>query len=240
MNAHARSIAPEKGDKHRRSMIAKVHVARQQLAIDEDDYRQIILDESGQTSLAKCEDKQLELVIGRLKKLGFQPLPSKRSKGAAQHPMARKARAMWISLYQLGVVRNSGEEALEAFAKRQLKCDKLVWARQSDAYRLIEALKAMAERAGWRQNDDNGKRLPPYKLKIGLCRQILFRLQELQVVPIHWDLKTTAWRLCGERLPDPLTSTGEQGEAYSRLAEALGRKLREASPELNTAQDDAS
>ncbi|MFX8708345.1 regulatory protein GemA, partial [Acinetobacter baumannii] len=69
------------------------------------------------------------------------------------HPMARKARALWISLHKLGVVHNPSEQALEAFAKRQLGCEKLVWARQSDAYRLIEALKSMAERAGWRQHN---------------------------------------------------------------------------------------
>ncbi|HVY35592.1 MAG TPA: phage protein GemA/Gp16 family protein, partial [Caulobacteraceae bacterium] len=44
------------------------------------------------------------------------------------------------------------EHALEAFAKRQLGVDAMQWADQSMGYRLIEALKAMAERAGWSQD----------------------------------------------------------------------------------------
>lgn len=59
---------------------------------------------------------------------------------------------MWISLHQLGVVRNAEETALEAFAARQLHVERLQWADQGQVYKLIEALKAMAERAGWSQD----------------------------------------------------------------------------------------
>src|SRR3546814_16890334 len=52
----------------------------------------------------------------------------------------------------LGVVRDPSESALEAFAARQLNVEQLQWADQGRVYKLIEALKAMAERAGWSQN----------------------------------------------------------------------------------------
>jgi phage gp16-like protein len=39
---------------------------------------------------------------------------------AADHPFAAKARALWISLYHLGAIDNPSEQALEAFARRQL------------------------------------------------------------------------------------------------------------------------
>jgi hypothetical protein len=67
-------------------------------------------------------------------------------------PLALKARAMWKSLWNLGAVRSGDERALEAFAKRQLGVDRLQWADAAIAYRLIEALKGMAERAGWPQD----------------------------------------------------------------------------------------
>ena len=57
-----------------------------------------------------------------------------------------------VSLHQLGVVRDPSEGALESFGRRQLGVDRLQWADEGQAYRLIEALKAMAERAGWDQN----------------------------------------------------------------------------------------
>jgi len=100
-------------------------------------------------------------VLDELKAKGWKPtvIPGGRSgaapvarRSAADSPVALKARALWISLHQLGVVRDGSDRALEAFAKRQLKVDRLQWADQSLAYKLIEALKAMAERAGWSQD----------------------------------------------------------------------------------------
>ena len=127
----------DRGNQHRRAMIAKINIARQQLAMDEDEYRQGLLDQTGHLSLRECSDRELDRMLDWLKRKGFRPLPGKK---AADHPMARKARALWISLYHLGAVHNPAEQALEAFAQRQLKCERLNWARQSDSYLLIEAL----------------------------------------------------------------------------------------------------
>jgi len=238
--AHARAARPAQFDRltqHRRAMIAKVNIARHQLAMDEDDYRQLLLDTTGRLSLKECDDRQLEAMIARLKSKGFQPLPRKGAAPAAQHPMARKARALWISLFHLGVVHNQAEEALEAFARRQLGCDRLVWARQSDAFRLVEALKAMAERAGWRQRGIDGKKLSPLVLKSHLCEVILARLKELGVAADGWSLETAAFRLCGIEIgqADRLFAA----EELDRLAAALGARLREAVPHAATAEDDA-
>jgi len=212
---------------HRRAVTAKVHVAKKQLVMNDDDYRQIILDESGQMSLKACSDKQVERVLDRLTALGFKPLPKKGSRAGAQHPMAKKARALWISLHHLGVIENPSEQALEAFAKRQLNCERLVWARQSDAYRLIEALKAMAKRSGWsQQSPATGKRLSTRELQHHLCEVILGRLKAGDAVPADWSIDAAAWRLCG--IDTSRTEGGFSTEAYARLAAALGAKLRDA------------
>ncbi len=225
----ARPAQFDRSSQHRRAMIAKVNVARHQLSMVEDDYRQLLFDTTGQTSLKTCSDAQLERMIGALKDKGFRPLPKAGGKPAAQHPMARKARALWISLHHLGAVRNPSEEALEAFAKRQLGCEKLVWARQSDAYRLIEALKAMAKRAGWLQNDPaTGKPLPVQRLQLHLCEVILGKLKLAEAIPTAWTIDLAAWRLCGieTRRDRPF-----EVEDYARLAKALGDELRRLAPQ---------
>lgn len=204
---------------HRRGLIAKIHVAKKQLRIAEDDYRQILLDETGRLSLTECDERGLEKVVGRLKRIGFHPAPMPSRKGVATHPMARKARALWISLHHLGVVKNPSEEALEAFAKRQLGCDRLVWAKQSDAFRLIEALKDMAARNGWPQ----GARPSVAQLQEGLCLAILEKLKAAKMVPDDWSLDTAAWRLCGIETAKP---GGFTVDDYAGLAKALGDKLR--------------
>ncbi len=219
----ARPAQFDRASQHRRSMIAKIHIAKKQLGMDEDDYRQILFDETDKDSLTQCSEAQLEAVIKRLQAKGFRPIPKKGSKASAQHPMARKARALWISLHHLGAVHNPSELALEAFAKRQLGCDRLVWARQSDAYRLIEALKAMAVRHGWRQTDLEGRKLSVLVLQTHLCEVILAKLKEAGDVPADWTIDIAAWRLCGI---ETRRETAFSVEDYASLAAALGRKLR--------------
>lgn len=138
-----------------RPAVVKVKIACKELAIEDGDYRTMLQRLTGRTSATECTDAQLGLVLDELKAKGWKPrvaAKSKRPASPAAHPLARKARALWISLHQLGEVRNPSEAALEAFAKRQLGVDRLRWAVPSEGAALIEALKSMAERAGWSQD----------------------------------------------------------------------------------------
>jgi phage gp16-like protein len=226
------NAAPAQFDRsatRRRAMLAKIHVARKQLQLDEDDYRQILLDETGRTSAGDCTEAELERALKRFEAKGFKPLPKAGgAQGAgrpAQHPVARKARALWISLYHLGAVRSPDEKALEAFAKRQLGCERLVWANQSHGYRLIEALKAMAARHGWPQVDANGNAWTVMKLKENLCQAILWKLKGADVIPADWTIDIAAFRLCGI---EPGANGPITAEGYDTIANALGKKLRAA------------
>lgn len=211
--------------KRRNAMLGKVHVARKALALNEDDYRNILMQETGHDSAKHCTEQQLERVLGRFEALGWKPLPKANGKGVAQNPMARKARALWISLYHLGWARSRDEKALEAFAKRQIGCERLVWAKQSDGYKLIEALKKRAEIEGWAQTDASGNNLSPLKLNEGLCEAILAKLVKIGEARPDWTLNTAAWRLCGVELG----AEGPMGaEDYQTLAQQLGAKLRAA------------
>ena len=204
----------------RRSMIAKIKIAQKQLAMAEDDYRAALFSTTGKMGLTSCSDAQLGKMLDFMKSKGWSALPKNQ---AASHPMAKKARALWISLYHLGVVHNSSEQALEAFAKRQLKCERMVWARQSDAYKLIEALKGMADRAGWTQhNRVTQKHLTPRQLQASLCELILVRLKDAGIAPANWSLEDAQWKLCGIEQAEAWTA-----EDFARLAAALGEKLRQ-------------
>lgn len=216
------------GSQRRRSMLGKIHVARKQLeplGLDEDSYRELLFNTTGKISLTQCTDAQLAEVIDTLKAKGFRSLPSSAGKSAAQHPLARKARAMWISLHQLGVIHHPGEPALEAFAKKTLHCDRLAWAKQSHGPVMIEALKNMAERHGWKQTDHKGKPLGRLGLQESLCKAIVQRLKDIDEIPDEWSLDVTAMRLCGIKTACMAPFTVEQ---YHNLATALGAILRPA------------
>lgn len=223
VNAAPARFAP---NARRRAMQAKIHVAKKELQLADDDYRQILLDAAGRTSSADCTEAELERVLKRLGEIGFKPV-SKNAHSArpAQHPVARKARALWISLYHLGAVESPNEKALESFAKRQLKCERLVWADQSQGYKLIEGLKAMAERHGWPQVDANGHAWTVMRLKEHLCEAILAKLKAREIVPAGWTLNDAAFRLCGI---EPGATGPVTAEGYDAIAKALGEKLRAA------------
>jgi phage gp16-like protein len=153
------AVARRQVSSDRRAMLAKVHLAAKELGLDEDTRRDVLERVTGQRSSADCTDAQLDELLREFRRMGWQPRPGRAAAPVARtaapkvasSPIAMKARAMWKSLDNLGAVRNGSEQALEAFAKRQLHVDRLQWADQSQGFRLIEALKAMAEREGWSQ-----------------------------------------------------------------------------------------
>ncbi len=221
---------------YRRSMIAKINIAWKQLRMDEADYRAALAEVTGKKSLTQCSDAQLARMLEWLASKGFRAIQTSgqtgSARGTATHPMARKARALWISLYHLNAVDNPSEQALEAFAKRQLKCEKLVWANQRDAYKLIEALKAWAVRAGWPEAGQNGTAVAPIALQSTLCAAILTKLKAAGIAKPGWDLLGAAMQLCnGPQRPWGLAE-------YQRLAGQLGAVLRTrsdgAQPPLKT------
>jgi hypothetical protein len=141
--------------------------------------------------------------------------------------MALKARAMWISLHQLGAIDNPSEQALEAFAKRQLGVEKLQWANQQLGFKLIEALKAIAERHGWHQGALIGLSANGVvrMLKLRLCDAILAKLKAAGLAAEEWNMKTAAFRLLGME-SDKGSPDFWDSYAIEALAQGLGAKLR--------------
>jgi hypothetical protein len=230
----ARRATFDVAGKDRRLLIAKIHVAKKEMALVDDDYRQMLLDVTGRASSADCTVPELTQMVEAMKQKGFRPKSS--SKGAADHPFAKKARALWISLYHLNAVHNPSEQALEAFARRQLKCERMQWANQAQCYKLIEALKAIAERHGWEQRVTSTFGMKPLPadtalriLKVRLVERIAHLLGERRIVSVNMPLGKIAWHLAGMERDRPV-AMWDLGD-LDLLAKALGQKLRETSGE---------
>lgn len=133
------------------AMLAKVHIARKALGMLEDDYRALLERLTGNRSAKDCTDRQLATLLAEFERMGWRTSGGKARRAVGGSQIARKALAMWISLYQLGAVDDGSDMALEAFGRRQLRVDRLAWADERQGYKLIEALKAMADRHGWDQ-----------------------------------------------------------------------------------------
>lgn len=177
-------------DPRKRSLMAKIHIAKKDLGLSDDDYRAILVEVTGKRSSADLSFLELGKVLDRFKTRGWTPtvkaasdMPAARQRSrSADHPSAKKARALWISLGQLGVVRNPSEPALEAMAARQLGIERLQWANGAHCYALIEALKGMATRAGWDQAiDDSARNASPDASDLTILKRRLATAQAVRL-----------------------------------------------------------
>lgn len=128
----------------RRSMIAKVHVAKKQLSLTEDDYRALLARVTGAASLSAATDLQIAAVLKELERLGWKPKP--RAKPAAQ-PHHRKVFALWGALQRAGGLRDGSAAALRSFVLRQTGVGAVEWLTAAQCNSVTEALKAMVARA---------------------------------------------------------------------------------------------
>lgn len=153
MTTQTRFLTPAKADPRRKPLLGKVHLAKKQLGLDDATYR-AILARHGYQSSADMPVAALVAVIEEFKAKGWQDKPAQAPQRAASPrpladgEMARKIRALWLACYHLGAVQDPSESAIEGFLKRQTGIDKLAWLPGDTAYKVVEALKAMARRKG--------------------------------------------------------------------------------------------
>jgi len=132
----------------RNAMLAKVHIARKDLGMDEETYRAVISRMSnGKADSAKAlSDAALNDLLAEFKRLGWQAKATPRT--AAKDPLAGKVRALWRALANAGVVRDRSEAALRGYVHRMTDKSDLRFCDAREKGRVIESLKQWAAREG--------------------------------------------------------------------------------------------
>lgn len=132
--------------------LAKIHVARKQLGMDEEAYRDMLGRTVGQRTSKGLSEAQCGKVLEEMTRLGFRPAVKRSSDGrrkALEGKFAKKLQALWIAGWNLGIVRNRDDKALLAFVKRQTGLDHTRFLHHAeDGARAIEALKRWLARDG--------------------------------------------------------------------------------------------
>lgn len=229
MSAARKPAAPatyNPAQQRRRGLLAKVHIAKKSLGLSDDDYGAVLLRVTRNASAADCTEQQLEAVVREFEAKGFSAKARPKGVRAADHPGAGKARALWISLHHLGAIGNATEAALETFAKRQLGGSRLQWADQSQVYKLIEALKAIAERHGWGQSLEGvrpGSEIVVLKRRLVLA--LLVKLRTIELVPVDWRVERAAFEFGGIEIASVDTASASELDLIARV---FGEKLRRA------------
>ncbi len=103
----------------RRGMLAKVHVARKELGLTEDAYRDVVQRITGTSSAGAASDAALHRLLGEFKRLGWSPSSRQYGKRRADKAQVRMIYAVWADLAPY--VRAHDDEALRSFAARQTR-----------------------------------------------------------------------------------------------------------------------
>lgn len=135
--------------------IAAIKIEQKKLGLDDDTYRAKLHILTGKTSIKDMTEVERQKVLVNFRGTVTRPAPvhqdGRDGKRRLSGKYLPKMRALWIACYNLGVIDDRRDSALEAFAMgRQLPeiSDMRFVHKASDGASVVEALKGMLARAG--------------------------------------------------------------------------------------------
>lgn len=129
-------------------LIQLIHVAKTQLGLDDELYREVLESCTGKTSSKELTIPQLEAVLNRMKQLGFN-VESKDKTGVenlADDAQSKLIRHLWLQLHAAGQVRNSSEIALAKFVENKVGVSALQFLSTKNADMIITHLRQWCKR----------------------------------------------------------------------------------------------
>ncbi|MCH5051166.1 gp16 family protein [Pectobacterium aquaticum] len=126
---------------NRNQLIKLIHVAKRDRKLDDDTYRQFLVNYAGVNSTRDMTERQLQQVLDAMKQLGFKVKSTKPHKITATDAQSKKIRALWLEMSDAGYVRDSSERAINAYVHRITDVGRLEWLSTDQASRVIESLK---------------------------------------------------------------------------------------------------
>lgn len=128
------------------SMLATIHIAKKQLGLEDDDFRDVCERVTGKRSTRDMSEPQRIKLVEHFREQGFKPI-SKGARKSLEGKFATKLQALWIAGWNLGVFRNNDDKAMIAFVQRQTGIDAIRFVRYlDDATKAIEGIKGWIER----------------------------------------------------------------------------------------------
>lgn len=142
----------------RNNQLAMIHIAAQQIPLDEETYRDMLWTVARVRSAKDLDEAGREAVLKHLRACGWKDPRHATARRAPYRKGTQAAliRHLWTRLGQAGEVQDSGDKALRAYVRTQSAAhhpQKLGWddpnlLPRSVASKVIEHLKQWCERAG--------------------------------------------------------------------------------------------
>lgn len=174
--------------------IKAIQVMRRDLDLDEATYRAVLVRVTGKDSLRAMTPDEQNRVAADLRSKGGD-----KRKSTLPGSYGPKLQALWLSGWNLGLIRNPADAALLAFVKGQTGIDHTRFLRNAaDARKAVEALKAWLARAGgvnWSEASD-----PQDCVLAAQCRLLDAREEAGRVVGLMPDAKVAMMKILGARI----------------------------------------
>lgn len=204
--------------------LAKMHVAKRELGLDDDTYRAVLVRVTGKRSSKDMSERERQAVIDEFVRQGFKPASTRRGKAARplSGPYAKKAQALWKDLWNLGAVEDRRDSALLAFVNRQTGIDRTEWILDAaDGRAIIEALKSWCAREGveW---------LVPRGLWRGFVAQDGYKVARAQYRKSNPDDENMSgfWHEVSRVLQRPVISEKPTDAEWITVMNEFGKRIR--------------
>lgn len=145
--------------------LSKIHIAKKQLGLDDETYREMLWNVAGVRSAADLDDRGRQKVLRHMESCGFQP-----TRGRTAHPgqpralfngdrgpMLRKIEALLAEKGRRGGRYIPWSYALEIL-NRQYGIERLEWAKPEHLQGVIAALSVHDKRGKRRENHETARR----------------------------------------------------------------------------------
>lgn len=212
-------------DPRRAKLLRTLHARARELGMDEDLRRSIQLAVTGKESARDMTVAKLGRVLD-----SFSRKRTPRGDSLPRHAMAKKLRALWMSGWHLGVVRDRTDEALCAYVAQALGLDAARWAKDRMSAAVEEVKRLLAREGGvdWspvRIVWDGGRVETRDAPRVRVLEAQWRRLQELGEVRIAGALDHYVARIVGVGVRALDTLEDEQLDEAIRV---LGMRIRKA------------
>lgn len=125
----------------RRALTAQVHIAKKDLAMDDDTYRSMLRERYGVESSGALSFPNLMHLVAHFEKLGWVP----KRKPSPRKDIGRICKRIWAQCYSLGrPVPDYGD----AIAKQMFGIDKVVWCNAEQLRAITTALAKQQAKEG--------------------------------------------------------------------------------------------
>jgi len=135
----------------RRRDLAKIHIAKKQLGLDDESYREILYQVAGVRTSAMLDEAGRILVIKRFKELGFKPVRSNKNDGYASFHRTAAKSGMHVPatadrsplLSKIGAILADLSlpwSYADGIAKRMFKVDRVRWLYPVQLHKVVSVL----------------------------------------------------------------------------------------------------